>query len=83
MCGIDDEFRFATLPPVELTGHVGQSHQRHQIVEKRLRRQHVYAIWISAVAAAFVGIVSVKLPADTVCEEKVYDPTALSPCVSL
>jgi hypothetical protein len=36
-----------------------------------------YAIWIRAVPAAFVGMVSVKLPAVTVCEENVYDPIAL------
>jgi hypothetical protein len=35
-----------------------------------------YAIWMSAVPAALVGMVSVKLPAVTVCDENVYEPTA-------
>lgn len=38
---------------------------------------------MSAVDDVLAGIVNVKLPEVTVCDENVYDPTALSLCVSL
>ena len=38
---------------------------------------------VVAVVASFVGIVSVNVPAVTVCDPNVCDDTALSPCVLL